>query len=555
MTQPPLPHGAGPATPRHLSAASFLDLVLDPGTWRSWDTPPIRGVAAGLAGVRRPDEALAARMGALQSTRVDEALVTGMGELRGTPVAGEFAFRAGSVGVAAADRLVAAVERATAERLPLVASPASGGMRMQEGTAAFVRMVGMAGAIARHKAARLPYLVYLRHPTTGGVLASWGSLGHVTFAEPDALIGFTGPRVYEQLSGEPFPAGVQTAENLHAHGLIDGVVAPERFAEVAARVLAVLGPSATGAAEQLLPAATPEPPREVAAWELVTRSRRPERPGLRSLLEMAAEDVTVLDGSGSGGADRGLALALARFGEARCVLIGQDREAQRSSGPIGPAGLRKARRGMAIAAELGLPLVTVIDTPGAALSREAEEGGLAAEIAGCLASLVDQPGPTLSVLLGEGVGGVAIALLPADRTIAAQHAWLSPLPLEGASALLHHTVARAPEVAREQGIRALDLLRLGVVDQVVAEHPDAADEPRPFCRRLGRVIADELGRLARLAATERAADRCAATATPALPPSRNPRRLHASRTPLGGFLPSPHLGRAPSAHIRGGGVR
>ena len=306
MTQPPLPRrdGAGPATPRHLSAASFLDLLLDPGTWRSWDTPPVRGIAAGLAG-QRPDEAAVAGMGPLRGTRMDEALVTGMGELRGMPVAvvaGEFAFRAGSVGVAAADRLVAAVERATAERLPLVASPASGGMRMQEGTAAFVRMVGMAGAIARHKAARLPYLVYLRHPTTGGVLASWGSLGHVTFAEPGALIGFTGPRVYEQISGEPFPAGVQTAENLYAHGLIDGVVVPERFAGVAARVLAVLGPPATGAAERLLPAATPEPPREVAAWELVTRSRRPERPGLRSLLEVAAEGVTVLDGSGSGGA-------------------------------------------------------------------------------------------------------------------------------------------------------------------------------------------------------------------------------------------------------------
>lgn len=500
MTQPPLPHcddHTAPAPPRHLSAARFLELVLDPGSWRSWDSPLVRGVdrgpAASLARARAPDE----------------ALVTGAGELRGRPVAvvaGEFAFLAGSVGVAAADRLVAAVERAIAERLPLIASPASGGMRVQEGTAAFVRMVGMAGAIARHKAARLPYLVYLRHPTTGGVLASWGSLGHVTFAEPGALIAFTGPRVHEQLSGEPFPDGVQTAENLHTHGLIDGVVAPERFAGMAAEVLAVLGPPAA-APERPQPAATPEPPREVAAWELVTRSRRRDRPGLRSLLDVAAEDVTVLDGSGSGGADPGLALALARFGDARCVLIGQDREAQRASGPIGPAGLRKARRGMAIAAELGLPLVTVIDTPGAALSREAEEGGLAAEIAGCLAGLVDQPAPTLSVLLGEGVGGVAIALLPADRTVAAQHAWLSPLPLEGASALLHHTVARAPEVAHEQGIRALDLLRLGVVDQVVAEHPDAADEPRAFCRRLGRVIAEELGRVAMLPPEDRAATR------------------------------------------------
>ncbi|WP_272896303.1 carboxyl transferase domain-containing protein, partial [Mycobacterium montefiorense] len=76
-----------------------------------------------------------------------------------------------------------------------------------------------------HKQAHLPYLVYLRNPTTGGVFASWGSLGHITVAEPGALIGFLGPRVYEQLYGEPFPPGIQTAEHLQRHGVIDGVVA------------------------------------------------------------------------------------------------------------------------------------------------------------------------------------------------------------------------------------------------------------------------------------------------------------------------------------------
>ena len=89
---------------------------------------------------------------------------------------------------------------------------------MQEGTAAFVQMVRISAAVAAHKAAGLPYLVYLRHPTTGGVMASWGSLGHITVAEPGALVGFLGPRVYEALYGEPFPEGVQTAENLYAHG-------------------------------------------------------------------------------------------------------------------------------------------------------------------------------------------------------------------------------------------------------------------------------------------------------------------------------------------------
>ena len=153
--------------------------------------------------------------------------------MRGRRVAvlmGEFAFLAGSIGRASADRLVAAIERATREGLPLLAGPVSGGTRMQEGTPAFVQMVRITQAVAAHKAAGLPYLVYLRHPTTGGVMASWGSLGHVTVAEPGALVGFLGPRVYEALYGRPFPAGVQTAENLFARGIIDAVVAPEDVA-------------------------------------------------------------------------------------------------------------------------------------------------------------------------------------------------------------------------------------------------------------------------------------------------------------------------------------
>ena len=163
--------------------------------------------------------------------------------MRGRRVAvlmGEFAFLAGSIGRAAADRLVAAIERATREGLPLLAGPVSGGTRMQEGTPAFVQMVRISEAVAAHRAAGLPYLVYLRHPTTGGVMASWGSLGHVTVAEPGALVGFLGPRVYEALYGRPFPEGVQTAENLFAHGIIDGVVAPEDVQDLLDRALDIL---------------------------------------------------------------------------------------------------------------------------------------------------------------------------------------------------------------------------------------------------------------------------------------------------------------------------
>ena len=99
---------------------------------------------------------------------------------------------------------------------------------------------------------------------------------------------------------------------------------------------------------------------------------------------------------------------------------------------------------MHLAEELGLPLVTVIDTRGAALSAAAENGGLAGEIARCLADLVSLKAPALCLMLGEGSGGGALALLPADRVVAAQHAWLSPLPPEGASAIVHRDSTTPP---------------------------------------------------------------------------------------------------------------
>ena len=205
-------------------------------------------------------------------------MLTGEGRVFGRRVAVvvcEFDFLGGSIGVAAAERITAAVERATAERLPLLASPSSGGTRMQEGTVAFLQMVKIAAAVTLHKQAHLPYLVYLRHPTTGGVFASWGSLGHLTFAQPGALIGFLGPRVYEQLYGEPFPAGVQTAENLQRHGVIDAVVPLGELRGILDRALTVVADDA-GPPPQPPP---PEPLPDVPAWDSVLASRRPDRPG------------------------------------------------------------------------------------------------------------------------------------------------------------------------------------------------------------------------------------------------------------------------------------
>ena len=485
------------------TAADLIGLVADPHSFQSWDGPPEQPLTT-------PEYVAELTTAALKSG-VDESIISGEALIDGrrvTLIACEFSFLAGSVGLAAAERFVRAMERATAERLPVLASTASGGTRMQEGTLAFVAMVKIAAAISAHQAAGLPYFTYLRNPSTGGALASFGSLGQVTVAEPGALIGFLGPRVFAALTGERFPEGVQTAENLAEHGVIDGVLPPAELREVIARTLRLLEPPTHGELVALAadtPAVTAGTQQGASnAWESVTRSRNPRRPGLRELLRFAATDLVPLSGTGQGERDPGLTLCFARFGGIPTVVVGQDRRAQRSHAPLGPGALRAARRAMGLAEELRLPLVTVIDTPGAALSREAEEGGLAREIARCLTALIAHRGATLSVLLGEGTGGGALAMLPADRTIAAEHGWLSPLPPEGASAILYRDVDHAAELAEQQGVSSDRLRAHGIVDRIVPELPDAAAEVRGFCERMGDAIAQELAALQLQRASHRA---------------------------------------------------
>jgi acetyl-CoA carboxylase carboxyl transferase subunit beta len=479
-----------------IGALELRDAVLDADSFRSWDTTP----AAVDAGEEYRRELAAAA----EKTGLDEAVLTGEGTVFGRRVAllaCEFDFLAGSIGVAAAERITTAVARATAERLPLVASPSSGGTRMQEGTVAFLQMVKITAAVELHKRAHLPYLVYLRHPTTGGVFASWGSLGHLTAAEPGALIGFLGPRVYEHLYGEPFPANVQTAENLERHGVIDGVVPLEAVRSTLDRTLKVVADAPES------PPPLPDAARipDVPAWVSVTASRRPDRPGVGYLLRHGTSERVLLSGTGRG-EDATTLLALARFGGQPAVVLGQQRVL---GGMVGPAALREARRGMALAAGLRLPLVLVIDTAGPALTVEAEQDGLAGEIARCLADLVTLDTPTVSVLLGQGSGGPALAMVPADRVLAALHGWLAPLPPEGASAIVFRDTEHAPELAAAQGIRSSDLLRSGIVDAIVPERPDAADEPLAFTQRLSATIANELHALRSVPDAERLTARLA----------------------------------------------
>ena len=470
---------------RRWSARELLDLVLDPESFESWDEP------IDISG--HPEAYRAALLAAAEKAGTDESVLTGAGSVHGRPVVvivNEFRFLGGSIGRAAAQRIAAAVRRATALGRPVLASTASGGTRMQEGTPAFLQMMEISRALMDHRAAGLPYLVHLRHPTTGGVYASWGSLGHVTVAEPGALIGFLGPKVYEALNGAPFPPGVQVAENLAARGVIDAVVAAEQLPVVVDRALAVLvdPPGAPQLARRSGPLDEGR-----SAWASIETTRAADRIGVRDLIRYGGASTVRLDGTDEGERDATVLVVLTRIDGEPCVLVGQDRTRQASATPLGPAALREARRAMGIADELRLPLVTVIDTPGAGLSVEAEEGAVAGEIARCLGALATMTVPTVSVLLGQGCGGGALALLPAHRVIGAEQAWLTPLPPEGASVIVHGDTAHAAEMAEAQHVRAVDLLAEGAVHHVVPEPAD--DTVEDLARALAAEIADSIRRL------------------------------------------------------------
>lgn len=465
-----------------LTVQALLDLVIDDGTFASWDEP------IDISGL---DDSYRAELeAATERAGTDESIVTGRGLMRGRPVAviaSEFRFLAGSIGKEAAKRIVAAVRRATAEGIPVLATTASGGTRMQEGTPAFVHMVDISRALMDHRAAGLPYLVYLRHPTTGGVFASWGSLGHITIAEPGALVGFLGPKVYELLNGRPFPPNVQTSENLANRGIIDAVVLPDELPFMVDRALNILVDPPTSQTRAPRPGTTE---RKRSSWESIQITRQPERGGVRELLRYGSDALVRLQGTEKGERDSAMLVALTRLDGQPCVVIGQDRTKQTPATPMGPAALREARRGMRIANELRLPLVSVIDTPGAELSPEAEQGAIAGEIARCIAWMSTMKVPTVSVLLGQGCGGGALALLPANVVIAAENSWLSPLPPEGASAIVHGDVEHAAELAEAQRVGAIDLLESGTVQHVVPELD--TDTPETFATAMAATIAQHL---------------------------------------------------------------
>jgi len=207
-----------------LSAAKRIESIIDKGTWKEFD--------AGLESVDvlkfTDTKAYADRLKTYkEKTGLKDAVISGTGKLDGIALSlavMEFKFAGASMGAVVGEKITRAAERALEERMPLVIFSASGGARMQEGIYSLMQMAKTSAAIARLKRAGIPYISVLTHPTTGGVTASYATLGDLNLAEPEALICFAGPRVIKEGTNEELPEGFQKAEFLLERGLIDQIV-------------------------------------------------------------------------------------------------------------------------------------------------------------------------------------------------------------------------------------------------------------------------------------------------------------------------------------------
>jgi acetyl-CoA carboxylase carboxyl transferase subunit beta len=392
-----------------------------------------------------------------------EAVRTGRTE-RYAFIESDFDVHGGTIGAAAGEKVVRAYERARDRSLPVVVATRTGGARVQEGMVALIQLARTAAAAQRHAAAGLLSLGIYGSPTTGGVFVSYGSLVDLRAAHPTATIGFAGPRVAEDALGASLPPGSHTARSLYDAGLLDAMVEP---GDEAVWIDTVLGLHAAPLPTR--PLAAVQDPGVGGAWGEVLRARAMGRP---TGLDRAARLCSSWSELRSG--DPVVRAGLAVIGDGRrCVVVATDRYS--GQGRPTPEGYRLAQRAVDLAGRLGLPVVTLVDTPGADPSPEAELDGIGQEMARTFAAFAACPTPVVSVCVGEGGSGGALALCCGDRLMISEHAIFSVIGPEGAAAILERDAAKAPEVAERLRLTARDLADLGIADEVIAEGQDALD--------------------------------------------------------------------------------
>jgi acyl-CoA carboxylase subunit beta len=424
-----------------------------------------------------PDQLRRAR----NATGARHAVTTGMATVGGEAcvlVGFEFPFLGGSMGTAEGARIARAFSVAVAERLPIVCVSASGGSRMQEGTSALLQMQAVAAAIAAARRSGIPHIAVAGDPTTGGVWSSLIADADVLISVPGARVSFSGSRTRPGGADPRSPEFL--ADGKWDRGFVDVLSeVPGLRTEVAAVVRLLSPRSCTGGPRRApLPAwpagdgdgdGPPGPPG-TDAWTHVSDARRPCRARADRWLAGYFGQTFEIRGDRCGGVDPGLRCGFGSHRGATIAYVAQTGE--RTS----PAGFRTATRLLGLAARFRLPVLTLIDTPGAAAAPADEAAGVGSAVAELFVAMASSQVPVTSVVIGEGVSGGALALAsPSDLWIA-RDGYLAVTAPELAASILKLDARDIPRVATWLRLTPAELLSRGIVRGIIGPPASTAGQ-------------------------------------------------------------------------------
>ena len=421
-----------------------------------------------------------------QKSKLNEAVVTGeatIGNVRTAIAVCDARVMMSSMGRVVGEKITAAVEKATEEKMPIIIFSCSGGARMQEGMISLMQMAKTSAALKRHHEAGQLFISFLTDPTMGGVSASFAMLGDIILAEPKALIGFAGPRVIAQTIGTKLPEGFQSAEFLLEHGFIDAIVERSEQRSVLKKILRahtsgfkkVTRQESQDENTEKVAEKRPKVKAPKTAWDSVLLSRRPDRPTAKDYIDRMFSFFLELHGDRLSGDDGAIVGGIANYYGKPVMGVAEQKGKSikenkiRNFGMPNPSGYRKALRLMKHAQKFNMPIICIVDTPGAFCGIEAEEKGQAEAIARALFEMSDMTVPILSVVIGEGGSGGALALAVANEVWMLEHSIYSILSPEGFASILYKDAKKSKEAAEVMKITSKELLALGVIDRVIKE--------------------------------------------------------------------------------------
>ncbi len=492
-----------------INAWERIWLVADEGSYQEID----RGVHAAnpinFEGYEEKISNLQAKTG------LNEAIVTGKCTIQGVETylaAMDARFLMGSMNAALGEKIVRVFEKATEEELPVIIFTVSGGARMHEGIVSLMQMVNTSAAAKVHSEKGLLYISFMTDPTTGGVTASFASLGDIILSEPGAIIGFAGRRVIEGTIAEKLPEDFQRAEFQQEHGFLDNIIPRNQIRDTLGNLLAFHAPEKKSTSrlaqsmqrsrqrhndnihegEEPIVIYNLEQAKDhefASGSECLQIIRTKGRPNFMTYLPLIFDSVFELKGDRYYGEDPAMWTGLASFKGMPVTVIGERKGRNLAEnnltnfGMPHPEGYRKALRVMKQAEKFNRPIITFIDTSGAYSGVSAEERGQGEAIARSIAEMSHLKVPVISVIIGEGGSGGALGIAVADKLAMLSNSIYSVISPRGFSSLLWRDSEREMEAADIIKITAIDVMELGINDAIIMEGPDGAHENTEFAAR------------------------------------------------------------------------